>query len=84
MTVLKHLIHVSLSVVDTVVHDFSALCNRNDGRIHESSVRLEVQSCISLLYLFVELRVYVHSIFLYKSLSCLVISFGLDSLDFCK
>ena len=84
MTVLKHLLHVSLSVVDAVVHDFSTLFDRNDGRIHESSVRLEVQSCISLLYLFVEFRVYVHSIFLYKSLSCLLISFGLDSLDFCK
>ena len=84
LAVLEHLLEVVVVVNDLIVNDLTALLDRNDLRIDESSVRLEAKGCITVEYFSVEYRIYVYSILLYKLLTSLKVSLRLDALNFCE
>ena len=82
MSVFEHLLQVAVRVGNRVVNDLAALLHRLDARIHEPSVRLEVQRSVTFQHFLVEVVVNIHRIFLYQSLAGGIIALRLDALDF--
>ena len=79
--VVKLLLKVVVIVDNLVVNNLATLLNRNNVRVDETAVGLQVQGLITLLDLLVQGGVNVDGVGLNQIFAGLVVTLGLDALD---